>query len=215
MGFTGPSADSPRRSEADTASLTAARLPGLSPPRLALFFSTYMLYICVNTVNGPLMPSMKSALNFTSGDGAAVAAVQTVGISAGKLLYGGWPVDSCGARRTYVATMLVASTLACTYSLARGPAAVGAIAFLLEFMSTPAYPCHVQLIRGWMPPETAGTGFSLLGLSSRTGDMASKLSYGQLLSVLDWQQVTNSPSLPLSLSLSPSLPPSLSLTYPS
>ena len=89
-------------------------LPGFSCARKVLFFLTYLCYIAVNTVNGPLMPAMKVSLNFTSGEGATIAAVQTVGISAGKLVYGGWPVDVCGARRTYVASMLAVGGLACT-----------------------------------------------------------------------------------------------------
>ena len=165
-------------------------LPGFSAARKLLFFCTYLMYICVNTVNGPLMPAMKVSLNFTSHDGATIAAVQTVGISAGKLVYGGWPVDACGARRTYAATMLVIGTLACTYSVQRVAPGVAAVAFLVEFFSTPAYPCHVQLIRGWMPADEVGAGFWLLGMSSRVGDMLSKLSYGTLLSVLAWQQLT-------------------------
>ena len=60
----------------------------------------------------------------------------------------------------------------------------------MEFLSTPVYPCHVQLIRGWMPVEEAARGFWLLGLSSRTGDVLSKLGYGSLLAVLSWQQLT-------------------------
>tara|TARA_B110001452_G_C15211681_1_gene420245 strand:- start:293 stop:1678 length:1386 start_codon:yes stop_codon:yes gene_type:complete len=165
-------------------------LPGFSAARKLLFFSTYLMYICVNTVNGPLMPAMKVSLDFTSHDGATIAAVQTVGISAGKLVYGGWPVDACGARRTYAATMLLIGVLACTYSIQTAAPGVAAVAFLVEFFSTPAYPCHVQLIRGWMPADDVGAGFWLLGMSSRVGDMLSKLSYGSLLSVLAWQQLT-------------------------
>eukprot|EP00964_Phaeocystis_antarctica_P063953 scaffold38416_cov50-Phaeocystis_antarctica.AAC.2 len=41
-------------------------LPGFSCPHKVLFFLTYLLYIAVNTVNGPLMPAMKVSLNFTS-----------------------------------------------------------------------------------------------------------------------------------------------------
>ena len=53
-------------------------LPGFSCPHKVIFFLTYLLYIAVNTVNGPLMPAMKVSLNFTSGEGATIAAVQTV-----------------------------------------------------------------------------------------------------------------------------------------
>lgn len=165
-------------------------LPGFSCPHKVLFFLTYLLYIAVNTVNGPLMPAMKVSLNFTSGEGATIAAVQTVGISAGKLVYGGWPVDVCGARRTYVASMLAVGALACAYSLMSSYGGIALIAFLVEFLSTPVYPCHVQLIRGWMPVEEAARGFWLLGLSSRTGDVLSKLCYGSLLAVMSWQQLT-------------------------
>ena len=53
-------------------------LPGFSCPQKLVFFLTYLLYIAVNTVNGPLMPAMKVSLNFTSHEGATIAAVQTV-----------------------------------------------------------------------------------------------------------------------------------------
>ena len=136
------------------------------------------------------MPAMKSALNFTSGDGASIAAVQTVGLSAGKLLNGGWPVDIYGARRTYIITMTLLALLASTYSLMRRAAGVALVAFLVEFFSTPIFPCHVAWIRGWLAPEASGNGFWLLGLASRSGDVISKLSYGSLLSFLTWQQAT-------------------------
>ena len=105
-----------------------------------LFFLTYLCYIAVNTVNGPLMPAMKVSLNFTSGEGATIAAVQTVGISVGKLVYGGWPVDVCGARRTYVASMLAVGGLACTYSLMRSYGGIALIAFLVAPLPSPPSP---------------------------------------------------------------------------
>jgi len=165
-------------------------LPGFSCKQKISFFITYLLYICVNSVNGPLMPAMKVSLHFTSHEGATIAAVQTVGISAGKLLYGGWPVDGFGARRTYVGSMLVVGALAAAYSLQHSSAGVAAIAFLVEFLSTPVYPCHVQFIRGWLPVTEAARGFWLLGLSSRTGDVLSKLGFGSLLALLRWEQLT-------------------------
>lgn len=103
-------------------------LPGFSCLQKLVFFSTYLLYICVNTVNGPLMPAMKVSLNFTSHEGATIAAVQTVGIAAGKLVYGGWPVDGCGARRTYMFSMLAVGALAAAYSLQSSSTGVAAIA---------------------------------------------------------------------------------------
>ena len=181
-------ASAPSAAEGDTPLIE--RLPGFSRHRKMLFFSTYLLYICVNTVNGPLMPAMKTALNFTSGDGATIGAIQTVGISCGKLLNGGWPVDVIGARRTYGASMATISVLAFSYSAMQSASAVARVAFFLEFFSTPVYPCHVQFIRGWMVPEATGQGFWLLGMSSRAGDVLAKLSYGGLLSWLSWKQVT-------------------------
>ena len=86
--------------------------------------------------------------------------------------------------------MLAVGALACTYSLMRSYGGIALIAFLIEFLSTPVYPCHVQLIRGWMPVEEAARGFWLLGLSSRTGDVLSKLGYGSLLAIMSWQQLT-------------------------
>ena len=115
-------------------------LPGFSCARKVLFFLTYLCYIAVNTVNGPLMPAMKVSLNFTSGEGATIAAVQTVGISVGKLVYGGWPVDVCGARRTYVASMLAVGGLACTYSLMRSYGGIALIAFLVAPLASPPSP---------------------------------------------------------------------------
>ena len=56
----------------------SAALPGFSCAHKVVFFLTYLLYIAVNTVNGPLMPAMKVSLNFTSHEGATIAAVQTV-----------------------------------------------------------------------------------------------------------------------------------------
>lgn len=174
----GSSSTSPPQADGGAVQHASQALPGFSCPRKVLFFLTYLCYIAVNTVNGPLMPAMKVSLNFTSGEGATIAAVQTVGISVGKLVYGGWPVDVCGARRTYVASMLAVGGLACTYSLMHSYGGIALVAFLVEFLSTPVYPCHVQLIRGWMPVEEAARGFWLLGLSSRTGDVLSKLGYG-------------------------------------
>ena len=54
-------------------------------------------------------------------------------------------MDACGARRTYVASMLTVGALACTYSLMTSSGGIALIAFLVEFLSTPVYPCHVQV----------------------------------------------------------------------
>ena len=124
-------------------------------------------------------------------------------------------MDACGARRTYVASMLSVGALACAYSLMSSSGGIALVAFLVEFLSTPVYPCHVQLIRGWLPVGDAARGFWLLGarsqysrakaslcsiarglqraaagISSRTGDVLSKLGYGSLLAVMSWQQLT-------------------------
>ncbi len=176
----------------DGVPLTAAehRYPGFSPARTTLCISTYLLYIVVNTVNGSLMPAMKADLGFTSGVGAQIAGLQTFGISLGKLLFGGWPVDACGARRTYAFTMLLVSVLALGYSFSRGAASVALLAFCVEFFSTPTYPCHVNWIRGWLPDARVDHGFWLLGMSSRIGDVSSKMIFGWLLHTLTWQQVS-------------------------
>ena len=77
-------------------------------------------------------------------------------------------------------TMLVIGGLAFSYSFTGSAGGIAAIAFAVEFMSTPAYPVHVQFVRGWVPAERHGEGFWLLGLSSRVGDILSKLSYSRV-----------------------------------
>ena len=131
---------SPPQADGGAAQHASQALPGFSCARKVLFFLTYLCYIAVNTVNGPLMPAMKVSLNFTSGEGATIAAVQTVGISVGKLVYGGWPVDVCGARRTYVASMLAVGGLACTYSLMSSYGGIALIAFLVALLPNPPSP---------------------------------------------------------------------------
>ena len=101
-----------------------------------VFMFTYIIYVLVNTVNGPLMPAIKSSIGFSSGEAASIVAVQTTAIGLGKLFWGGWPVDLCGARRTYTASMLVLSCLVLGYSLAHSVMAVALCAFAVEFLST-------------------------------------------------------------------------------
>ena len=104
--------------------------------RKLVFMLTYIVYVLVNTVNGPLMPAIKSSIGFSSGDAASIVAVQTTAIGLGKLFWGGWPVDLCGARRTYAVSMLVLSCLVLGYSLAYSVMAVALCAFAVEFLST-------------------------------------------------------------------------------
>jgi len=57
-------------------------------------------------------------------------------------------IDACGARRTYTATMLLLACLAGSYGLMTTSSSVALIAFSVEFVSTPIYPCHVKWIQG-------------------------------------------------------------------
>ena len=62
----GSSASQPPEDSGAAQQHASQPLPGFSCPHKVLFFLTYLLYIAVNTVNGPLMPAMKVSLNFTS-----------------------------------------------------------------------------------------------------------------------------------------------------
>jgi MFS family permease len=162
----------------------------MTPMHKLLLCATYMIYVLVNTVNGPLMPAMKSSIGFSSGQAATIAAIQTIAIGLGKVVWGGWPVDLCGARRTYYASMSLLACMVLLYSVSHSVHMVAAVAFAVEFFSTPIYACHVQFIRGWFTETKQAGGFWLLGIASRFGDVSSKLFYGELLSVIPWRWVT-------------------------
>ena len=152
-----------------------------------------LLYILVNTISVPLMPSIKTELGFTGGTAATIAASQTAAQMCGKLAWGGWPVDALGGTRTYSGTMLTMGVLALCYSLAGSALAIGLLVFAMEFFSTSVYACHVQIVRGhWAEPVRAD-GFWLLGVASRSGDVLSKVTYGMLVQPagpLPWRRVT-------------------------
>eukprot|EP00051_Salpingoeca_urceolata_P035647 m.30781 g.30781 ORF g.30781 m.30781 type:complete len:497 (-) comp9548_c0_seq1:317-1807(-) len=162
------------------------------PPfaRQALFFFTYAGYYAVSTVSGPLLPSIAAEMSLTAGQTVSVAATQTMGQAAGKVLFGGWPVDLCGARRTLFWTMLGLGVLAVALSRADSERSLSAVAFLTEFLATSVYPAHVVFVRGWWPASRQADGFRLLGLTSRAGDLLCKVVWGQLLVFLAWRQVS-------------------------
>jgi MFS family permease len=156
-----------------------------------LLVATYLIYILVNTVNGPLFPAISTDLELSSGVIAGIASAQTAAQAAGKLVWGGWPVDWLGAARTYVATMLVLGVLVFSYSFASSALALGILVATVEFVSTPVYAAHVQFVRGWWGEGSGhADGFRLLGGASRCADVLSKLAYGSLVTAFAWQQVT-------------------------
>ena len=61
------------------------------------------------------------------------------------------------------------------------------LAFMVEFAATPVYPAHTQIIRRWWPAERQSEGFRIVGTASRCGDVASKVLFGSLLSVMTWE----------------------------
>lgn len=173
----------------------AAPMPVIPPLLLRLLLlSTYLLYVVVNTVSAALMPSMSSHIGFSSGTAATIAAGGTAAQMLGKMFWGGWPVSAFGGTRTYAFTMLLIGTLVLGYTLAGSAGFLGAVVFSVEFFSTTAYACHVQIIKGHWSEAGRPDGFWLLGVGSRSGDVLSKLWWGWLVGALDSRTVTGSQS---------------------
>eukprot|EP01049_Picozoa_sp_SAG25_P011063 SAG25_NODE_1293_length_3372_cov_1.915063_1_plen_235_part_00 len=147
------------------------------PPcgRRLLLPLSYLLFTLVVTVASALMPAMATELRFSSVSGANVVAAQSVGLMCGKLLWGGWPVDSWGATRTYALTMVVLGAVTAAYQLAGSAAAIALLAGAADFVGTPSFAAHVQWVRGWWGEAVRADGFWLLGVASRGGDVIANL----------------------------------------
>jgi nitrate/nitrite transporter NarK len=88
----------------------------------------------------------------------------------GKLVWGGWPVDRFGARKTYVGSMIALALCVLCYTwraLISSWHAVAVLAFCVEFSGCTTYPVHIQLIRGWWPADRVPQGCRLLGCGNR------------------------------------------------
>ena len=101
-------------------------LPGFTARHRLLFVCTYLCYIAVNTAPNALMPATKAALGLTSGDVAFIGSWQTIGLAFGKCVWGGWPADLFGARRTYMWTMLALAAAVLYRGHAGNKASIGA-----------------------------------------------------------------------------------------
>ena len=156
-------------------------LPGFTARHRLLFVGTYLCYIAVNTAPNALMPATQTAIGLTSGDVAFIGSWQTIGLAFGKCVWGGWPADLFGARRTYMWTMLALAGAVVIMPAMTTKIHLAVMLTALEFVATPAAPCHVRWIGAWMPPEATSHGFWLLGVASRGGDMLGKLCFGALL----------------------------------
>lgn len=161
------------------------------PPldRRLLLLTTYLLYIVVNTVSSSLMPSIQTDIGFSSGTVASIASSQTLAQMLGKICWGGWPVSAFGGTRTYAATMLIVSAFVGCYTLSPSATALGIFVFCAEFFSTSTYACHVQIVKGHWAEAGRPDGFWLLGVASRSGDVLSKLGWGELVGHMSWRAV--------------------------
>lgn len=74
-------------------------------------------------------------------------------------------------------------------SFATTAAGVGVGTFALEAVSTPVFPAHLQLVRGWFTREHTSDGMFALGLASRAAVISSLLLWGGLESFMDWRSV--------------------------
>lgn len=169
----------------------AQQTESVVPPldRRLLLLVTYLLYIMVNTVSSSLMPAIQTDIGFSSGTVATIASAQTLAQMFGKICWGGWPVSAFGGTRTYAATMLVVGAFVGCYTLSSSAAVLGTFVFCVEFFSTSTYACHVQIIRGHWSEAARPDGFWLLGVASRSGDVLSKLGWGELVGRMSWQLV--------------------------
>jgi MFS family permease len=166
--------------------------PSRPPPRLrrALFFCTYIFYYTTNTLMGPLLPSIQTEMLFSSGTASIITTTPSWASLCGKLIWGGWPVDRFGARKTYVGSMIALAALVLCYTstaIISSWQAVAVLAFAVEFAGCTTYPAHIQLIRGWWAADRIPEGCRLLGLSSRAANILSFALFGSLLAVLPWR----------------------------
>ena len=109
------------------------------------------------------------------------------GQATGKIMWGGWPVDKLGPRRTLWPSLLIMAALVFSLSLNPSAATIGLIGATTEFVATPVWPAHIQLVRWWWPAGEQSEGFQILGAASRSGDIGSKLLYMMLLSSTTWE----------------------------
>merc|ERR1740130_2553233 len=118
----------------------------------------------------------------------SIASSQSFGMAVGKIVWGGWPVDIVGARRTLWPSMLLLAVLVAGFSRSTSAPYIGLAGFLIEFASTTVFPAHTQFVSRWWPKHMHAQGFAILGTASRTGDITSKFLFGALLRTMRWQE---------------------------
>ena len=92
--------------------------------------------------------AVKTDMSFSSGTASIITTMPSFASLCGKLMWGGWPVDRWGPRKTYTGSMVALAGLVLCYtspSIISSWYAVAALAFAVEFAGEPYLYANVHV----------------------------------------------------------------------
>jgi ACS family hexuronate transporter-like MFS transporter len=133
-----------------------------------------------------LSPTICKALGIDEAQYGLVTAAFSVAYLVGAPL-AGWLVDSAGARRGLVGSVLAWSAVAALHALVPSFGVLFALRIALGASESPSFPAAAQAVQRSLPPEHRAAGFGLLFTGSSIGGMiAAPLAIG-LSRVVGWR----------------------------
>jgi MFS family permease len=140
----------------------------LRSPQFAILALTY--FLCCATHSGPLFHTVSYAISCGLPVVAAVSIYSVEGLSglAGRVVFG-LLGDRFGAKRTFVAGLLVQATAAGCYLFAREQSTFYAVAVVFGFAYAGVMPLYAVLIRENFPLPIIGTVIGAASMASSLG----------------------------------------------
>lgn len=140
---------------------------------------TYFLCIVGASGFSALLPALQVDLKADTAQAASLVTVATISSAAGKLLFSGWLVDSCGARFALSSSLVAMSISAVALSNADTFLQVQVFAAITDFFLTVAWPAHVQLVRKTSKTfARESSALWMLGIASRGGAIFAQVAFG-------------------------------------
>jgi hypothetical protein len=140
---------------------------------------TYFLCILGASGFSALLPAMQVALGASTAQATSLVAIASISQAAGKLLFSGWFVHSCGARFAATLSLLAMAASATALSAANSFLEVQLWAAVTDFFLTVAWPAHVQLVRSCSQSiDLESSALWKLGIASRSGAILAQLVFG-------------------------------------
>jgi MFS family permease len=140
----------------------------LTSPQFAVLAATF--FLCCATHSGPLFHTVSYAISFGLSVTAAVSIYSVEGLSGlvGRVAFG-LLADRFGAKRTFIAGLLVQAVAAGCYYFAREQAQFYSVAVMFGFAYAGVMPLYAVLIRENFPLPIIGTIVGAASMASSLG----------------------------------------------